>query len=120
MTQSVRTRISNRAFVIGSLIVSAVVAGLAIFFASGSPDGLEHVAETQGFGNTATEHATGGGPFADYQASFADGPAGGLIAAATGIAVTGLLMWLLLRALRAKGPSHESHTERGAPAPNPQ
>lgn len=94
------SRISNRAFVIGALVVCAVVAGLAIFFASSSPDGLEYVAETQGFDDTATEHAAGGGPFADYQASFADGWIGSALAALLGLAAVGLLMWLLLRVLR--------------------
>ena len=44
------------------LLVSAVLAGVASFYASGRPDGLEHVAATLGFGSTARDSAAAGSP----------------------------------------------------------
>ncbi|MCL3818658.1 PDGLE domain-containing protein [Aeromicrobium wangtongii] len=46
--------------------VSFLIAGVVSFYASSSPDGLEHVAATTGFGDTARPHATSDGPLAGY------------------------------------------------------
>ena len=48
------------------LLVSAFVAGVVSFYASSSPDGLERVAEDQGFLDQATAPVNGGLPTADY------------------------------------------------------
>lgn len=53
-------------FIAAALLVGL---GLAIFvspFASSSPDGLEKVAETEGFDGAAQDHDMGDGPLADY------------------------------------------------------
>jgi hypothetical protein len=42
------------------------MAGVVSFYASSHPDGLERVADDEGFLSTAEDHATGDGPFADY------------------------------------------------------
>ncbi|MEV4292629.1 energy-coupling factor ABC transporter permease [Nonomuraea bangladeshensis] len=53
-------------FLLGGVGVTLVLAGLVSFFASPDPDGLEAVAENQGFGGQAGEHAFGGWALADY------------------------------------------------------
>ena len=57
---------SSRAFVLTSLAVCLLLAGVLSGWASGSPDGLESVAATHGFEATAGESLTAGSPFADY------------------------------------------------------
>ncbi len=58
---------STRRFAVIAVVVSLLLAGVLSWYASSSPDGLEHVAQTTGFGQTAQEHATAGGPLADYE-----------------------------------------------------
>jgi hypothetical protein len=57
---------SNRGLLLGILLVSLLLAGIVSFYASSSPDGLESVAEDEGFLQTAEDPATAGSPFADY------------------------------------------------------
>ena len=45
--------LTNRKFYIAGFIVSLFLAGVVSFYASSSPDGLEKVAETHGFGALA-------------------------------------------------------------------
>ncbi len=61
----------TRLFVIG-LLVTVVVAVVVSQFASPHPDGLEYVAEEQGFLDTAEDHALGDLPLADYGANLTD------------------------------------------------
>lgn len=58
--------ISNKKFYLGSLVVSLLLAGVVSFYASSNPDGLEKVAETVGFIETAEDHAIADSPLADY------------------------------------------------------
>jgi hypothetical protein len=57
---------SNRRFylIVGALAL--VIAGFVSYYASSSPDGLVHVAQSTGFLDTASDHATADGPLADY------------------------------------------------------
>ena len=48
------------------LLASLVVAGAISFYASSHPDGLEKVAESKGFLETAKDSAVSGSPLADY------------------------------------------------------
>lgn len=50
-----------------ALAVVLVIAGVVSFFASSSPDGLEHVAETIGFDHAATDGAWRHSLFPDYE-----------------------------------------------------
>lgn len=56
---------TKRIFLIG-LLVTLVVAVIFAQFASSSPDGLEHVADQQGFAANATDHGLSDSPLADY------------------------------------------------------
>jgi cobalt/nickel transport protein len=58
--------ISNKKFYVGALFVSLLLAGVVSFYASSNPDGLEKVAETVGFIETAEDHAIADSPLADY------------------------------------------------------
>ena len=58
--------ISNKKFYIGALLVSLLLAGVVSFYASSHPDGLEKVAETVGFIETAKDHSIADSPLADY------------------------------------------------------
>jgi cobalt/nickel transport protein len=58
--------ISNKKFYLGALLVSLLLAGVVSFYASSNPDGLEKVAETVGFIDTAEDHAIADSPLADY------------------------------------------------------
>lgn len=59
----------NRRFLLGFLLVSLLIAGVASYYASSHPDGLEHVAGTTGFGATAEDSPAADSPLADYSVS---------------------------------------------------
>ena len=93
---------SNRKFLIVGLLISALLAGGASFYASSSPDGLEKVAQDVGFIDTAKDHANSDTALADYgvkgveNESLSVGVAGVIGVIATG-AVSGGLFLLLRR-----------------------
>jgi cobalt/nickel transport protein len=57
---------TSKRFLMVGLLVSLLLAGAVSFYASGSPDGLEKVAEDIGFIDTVEPHAIENSPFADY------------------------------------------------------
>ena len=61
-----RPRVGMRGFVLAAGVVALVVAAVVSQFAAPDPDGLERVAEDQGFISSAQEHALASSPFADY------------------------------------------------------
>ena len=56
----------TRGFVLAGLLVALLLAGVVSGFADSDPDGLEKVAQEQGFAATAEDHALSGSPLADY------------------------------------------------------
>ena len=93
-------RISTRSFVLAGLAVTLLLAVVVSFWAAGSPDGLEHVAESLGFADAAGDHASGDSPFADYGTKGVDnGFLSGGLAGFVGVLLTGAVMWMLLRLL---------------------
>ena len=58
--------ISNRKFIVMGVLISALLAGGASFYASSNPDGLEKVAQDIGFIETAKDHTNADGTLADY------------------------------------------------------
>jgi hypothetical protein len=93
--------VSTRRIVVIGLLVSAVVAGVLSFYASGHPDGLTHVAESLGVAGTARDSAMAGSPLADYAVSgVTDARLSGGLAGLAGITVVGLLMAGLVLLLR--------------------
>jgi ABC-type Fe3+ transport system permease subunit len=59
------SRENRKVFLIG-LAVAIFVAVVASQFASSSPDGLEYVAEREGFSNAAQDHDLADAPLAEY------------------------------------------------------
>jgi hypothetical protein len=100
MDRSTRTLI-----VTGVLISFAVAAGLSQL-ASDAPDGLEYVAEEQGFDGSAEAHDLADSPLADYGATFVDDEGlGTAIAGIIGVAVTLAVGWVLFRLVVRRDPS---------------
>lgn len=98
-----RSRISTRTLVVTGLVLCLLLAGVASYFASAHPDGLEHVAETLGFSGAAGEHGSADSPFADYGTKGVDdGFLSGGLAGVVGVVLTGAVMWLVLRLLRRR------------------
>ncbi len=60
-------RVSTRALVVVGLLVALLLAGGVSFYASSAPDGLNRVAQDQGFSRTARSHASGKTPLAGYR-----------------------------------------------------
>ena len=104
-----RHRASTRALLVLGLLVSVVVAGLASFYASERPDGLEHVAATLGLGSTARDSAAAGSPLAGYAvAEVSDPRLSGGLAGLAGIVVVGLVMAALVLLLRRRRGSTDT------------
>ena len=94
-------RRARRLWLLG-LLVTLLLAAVVSAYASSSPDGLERVAEDEGFVATAEDHALSGSPLADYEVDDVDDDRLAVGAAgAAGVAVTlgaaGGLLWLLRR-----------------------
>ena len=56
----------NKNFLLAGLLASLLLAGVASFYASSSPDGLEKVAEDIGFIDSAKDHANSDTTLANY------------------------------------------------------
>jgi len=94
--------VSSRRFFAVALVVSLVLAGVASYYASSHPDGLEHVAEQTGFLHTAEDSATADSPLAGYQTSGVDdsrvsGGLAGVIGVVVMLLLSTGLFWLVRR-----------------------
>ena len=93
---------STRRFFAVALVVSLLVAGVASYYASSHPDGLEHVAEQTGFIDAAEDSATADSPLAGYQTSGVDdarisGGLAGVIGVVVMLVLSTGLFWLVRR-----------------------
>lgn len=96
-TEPRRRRASRPRWVLGALAITVLVVIAASLFASGDPDGLERVAEDEGFIDAGQ-----GSPFsliADYVFPGLDGPLATIVAGMIGVAVLFGLLWLVGTAL---------------------
>lgn len=104
------------------MLASVVLAGLVSFYASSSPDGLESVAQEQGFGETAEDSATSDSALADYGVDGVEderwsvGLAGVLGVGITALAGFGLFLVLSAGRGRPQSAAAEPATERRDPA----
>lgn len=108
-------RSSNlRLFIAGGLLVAIGLAMLVSGFASGSPDGLNKVAEDHGFAANAKEHLFENGPLAGYAVKGVNGDRLSTgISGLVGVLVTfgvGLALFALLRAMRSGGHDRSEPT----------
>ncbi|WP_167880645.1 PDGLE domain-containing protein [Nocardioides guangzhouensis] len=95
---------SRKTFLGGFLLVVLLIAGGGSYYASSHPDGLEHVAETTGFGHTAGDSAASDSPFAGYSTKGVDDARlSGGIAGVAGALVVLLLAGGLAWAVRRRG-----------------
>lgn len=94
-------RPGTRVVVVVGLVVALAVAGLAVAYASGSPDGLSRVAIDHGLTDEEKPHQLDGSPLAGYETGGLTGPASGGVAGVVGIGVTFVLAagaaWLVRR-----------------------
>lgn len=99
-----RPRPNTRIFLVAGLLVGLAVALVVSPFASSSPDGLERVAEDEGFAEAADEHDLARSPLADYRAEgVGDDRLSTGVAGAVGVLLTfgiGIAAFGALRALR--------------------
>jgi hypothetical protein len=106
-------RPSTKSVVVVGVLVALLVAGVASFYASSHPDGLEYVAEKTGFLDTAEEHGAAGGPLADYQTRGVDnGRLSTLVAGVTGAVVVLVLFTGLTLVLRRRGAADTTTGDR--------
>lgn len=92
----------GRTFLALGLLVCLLVAGVASFYASSHPDGLEHVAEQTGFIDTAEGSATADSPLADYSTRGVDddrlsGGIAGVVGVVVMLLLSSGLFWTLRR-----------------------
>ena len=96
----------TRTFLALGLLVCLLVAGVASYYASAHPDGLEHVAERTGFGHTAKDSPTADSPLADYQTrGVEDSRVSGGLAGVAGVALVAVLGGGLFWLVRRRGPA---------------
>jgi hypothetical protein len=99
----------RRIFVVG-LIATLLVAVVVAQFASSEPDGLEYVAEQEGFAETAAEHDLSGAPLADYgeeltSSSWVNTAVAGVVGVLLTLAIGYGLFWLTRRMNRNRPES---------------
>lgn len=85
---------NGRLFLVG-LIVAIVVATGVARFSSTQPDGLEFVAEQQGFADAAEDHAVAESPLADYGSGGGEGMIAGLLGVGLTLAIGFGVFWLV-------------------------
>ena len=107
---------STRRFFAVALMVSLLVAGVASYYASSHPDGLEYVAEQTGFIDSAEDSATTDSPLADYQTSGVDdarisGGLAGVIGVAVMLVLSTGLFWLVRRRGANDADTDDAHPE---------
>ena len=94
----------QRTFLALGLLVCLLVAGVASYYASSHPDGLEYVAEQTGFLDSAEDSATADSPLADYSTrGVEDERLSGGLAGVIGVVVMLLLSSGLFWGLRRRG-----------------
>lgn len=93
----------QRTFLVVGLLACLLIAGVGSYYASSRPDGLERVAETAGFGDSAEDSAVSGGPLSDYRVDgVEDDRLSGGLAGVVGVAIVALLSTGLFWGLRRR------------------
>ena len=101
-------RVSTRALVVTGLLVTLLLAGVASFYASSHPDGLNYVAHQIGFSSTEKRHHSDGSPLSGYETrGVSDQRVSRGVAGVVGVVVVGLLFTGLTWALRRRRTDDE-------------
>ncbi len=91
-------------FLRAGLIVSLAIAGVLSFYASSEPDGLEKVAEDEGFLDTAKDSVNAGTPLADYGISGLENERLSVgLSGIIGVSVTLVVAFAIFKTLAKKG-----------------
>lgn len=92
---------SRRTLLVAGLLVTLLLAGVASFYASSDPDGLEKAAQDTGIARQAEDSAADDSPLAGYETTGVDdGRLSGGLAGVVGVGVTFLLVGGLVLAVR--------------------
>lgn len=92
---------SRRTLLVAGLLVTLLLAGVASFYASSDPDGLEKAARDTGIAAKAEDSAADDSPLAGYETTGVDdGRISGGLAGVVGVGVTFLLVGGLVYAVR--------------------
>lgn len=96
----------TRTFLIAGLVVALLIAGVASYYASAHPDGLEHAAGETGFLDSAEDPVDTGSPFEDYATKGVENPRlSGGVAGVAGVLLTLVIGGGLFRVLRRRDPA---------------
>ncbi|MGH3385368.1 MAG: PDGLE domain-containing protein [Nocardioidaceae bacterium] len=95
-----------RRFFVAFALAAVLLAGVASYFAAGSPDGLNRVAEDHGLSSAEKEHPADGSPFADYGTKGVDnGALSGAVAGVLGVGIVLVVAGGLAFVVRRRRPS---------------
>ena len=111
-TRPRRPRVSTRRLLVVGILVCLFLAGIASFYASSHPDGLESVAGDKGFLGSAGSHPGDDSPFAGYATRGVDNPRlsggiAGVVGATLVFVLAGGLFLAVRRRDRAEDPSDD-------------
>ena len=106
----------TRTLVLVGVVVAVLVAGVASYYASSHPDGLEYVAEQAGFADSAEDSAAADSPLADYQVRGVENDAlsGGLAGVAGALLVLVIVAGLTYLVRRKGSTTRESEPDSDA------
>ena len=95
-------RTGGHRFLVGFLLAALLVAGVASYYASAHPDGLEYVAGEVGFLDKADDSPTANSPLADYSTKGVEndrlsGGVAGVAGSLLVLVLAGGLFWVLRR-----------------------
>jgi hypothetical protein len=108
--------VRTRVLLLAGLLLALVLAGGGSYYASASPDGLEKVAEDQGFAGTATEHDLADSPVADYSVrGVGDARLSGGLAGVLGVVATLAVGGVLFRVVRGRRRDAAAGPEDASP-----
>ena len=107
--------LSTRTLVLTGLVVALLVAGVASYYASGSPDGLNRVAGDLGFASAEQASGASNGPLAGYEVAGLDHArwSGGLAGVLGCLVVLGCSSLFYLLRQRSPEPVPVRHSDRG-------
>jgi cobalt/nickel transport protein len=104
-----RRRLSTKLFAVAAILIALVLGGVVSYYASGSPDGLNRVAEDKGFIDEERTSATADSPFADYSTrDVSNERLSGGLAGVVGVAVVLVVAGGLALVVRRRTPADDS------------
>lgn len=100
--------------VVTGVLVALLLAGVASYYASSAPDGLNRVARDHGISRTEKQHRAADGPMAGYRAKGVENDRlSGLVAGVTGALVVLVLFGGLTLVLRRRA-DHDRAADKSA------